>query len=48
MIKCDCDQAKKGYIILNKMKFENIAVMCLKCDKVWYSESPESPDRKEV
>ena len=30
-----CINAKKAMIILNKMQFTNIAVLCTKCDKIW-------------
>ena len=33
---CDkCDEAKKAFVLLDKVGFENVSVMCNHCNVIW-------------
>jgi RNase P subunit RPR2 len=33
-----CEEAKKGFILLNKVGFKNVSVMCNYCETIWKLE----------
>lgn len=38
-----CEEAKKAFILLNKVGFTNISVMCNYCEAIWKLEDERIP-----
>jgi hypothetical protein len=40
-----CESAKRAFIDLMRLKYENVSVMCMKCETLWNYEWEENEDQ---
>lgn len=42
----NCEEAKKAFILVNKVGFKNISIMCNYCETIWKLEDESLPNSR--